>query len=465
MVKVADLPQSRKPFRFFNFWADHPSFLPLVQEVWREEVRGSPMFQLCTKLKSLKRKLKELNNLHFSDIQGRVMQAKARMDSLQRQIQDNPTDPYLCAEEVVAVKNYGDLCRAEESFLRQKSRVQWLNLGDQNTEFFFRMVKSRQGRNKIVSIVKEDGSRVDNPTEIKDEIVRFFQNLLSSTPRPTPIDMDLLDRVMTRKVSTSQCFDLVKEVSDEEIKEVFFSLKDNKSPGLDGFNALFFKRAWCIVGQDVIKAIKSFFQSGRLLKELNTTAIALIPKIPNPDKLKDFRPISCCNTVYKCIAKIMANRLKVVLPNLVGPQQTAFIQGRRIGDNVLLVQDLLRNYHRNTGTPRCALKVDLMKAYDTVRWDFIRGVLKASGFPEAFVQWIMECVTTTSFSISINGELKGFFQGGRALRQGDPLSPYLFVLVMEAFSGLMNDMIQQGHFKYHWRCQKLKISHLFFADD
>jgi len=106
-----------------------------------------------------------------------------------------------------------------------------------------------------------------------------------------------------------------------------------------------------------------------------------------------------------------------------------------------------------------------MKAYDTVRWDFIRGVLKASGFPEAFVQWIMECVTTTSFSISINGELKGFFQGGRGLRQGDPLSPYLFVLVMEAFSGLMNDMIQQGHFKYHWRCQKLKISHLFFADD
>jgi len=277
--------------------------------------------------------------------------------------------------------------------------------------------------------------------------------------------MDTLDRVMKRKVSSSQCLDLTKEVTDDEIQNVFFSLKDNKAPGPDGFNALFFKRAWCVIGHDVIKAIKSFFQSGRLLKELNATAIALVPKVPNPDKWKDFRPISCCNTVYKCIAKIVANRFKVVLPNLVGPQQTAFIQGRRIGDNILLAQELLKNYHRDKGSPRCALKVDLMKAFDRVRWDFILGILRASGFPNAFTQWIMECISTTSFSISINGELNGFFQGGRGLRQGDPFSPYLFVLVMKAFSGLLSDKIQQGHFKYHWRCQKRKISHLCFADD
>ena len=87
-----------------------------------------------------------------------------------------------------------------------------------------------------------------------------------------------------------------------------------------------------------------------MLKEVNATAIALIPKIPNPDKLKDFRPISCCNTVYKCIAKILANRLRNVLSHLVGLHQTAFISGRRIGDNILLAQELLRNYHRNRGT-------------------------------------------------------------------------------------------------------------------
>lgn len=219
------------------------------------------------------------------------------------------------------------------------------------------------------------------------------------------------------------------------------------------------------VGNDVVRAIKSFFASGCLLREVNATAIALIPKVQNPKKLKDYRPISCCNTIYKCISKIIANRIKPVLPHRRCKQQTAFVEGRRIGDNILLAQELLRNYHRDQGRPRCALKVDLMKAYDTVRWDFVLAVLRTIGFPNKVVQWIMECVTTTRFSVMINGELNGFFPGGRGLRQGDPMSPYLFVLAMEAFSGLMNSMVSEGKLKFHWKCDKEKISHLCFADD
>jgi hypothetical protein len=196
----------------------------------------------------------------------------------------------------------------------------------------------------------------------------------------------------------------------------------------------------------VLRAVKSFFESGRLLREVNSTAISLIPKVPNPTLLKDFRPISCCNTIYKCIAKILANRMKIVLPCLVGKFQTAFVKGRRIGDNILLAQELFRNYHRDKGSPRCAIKVDLMKAYDTVRWDFINNVLKIVGFPDTMVRWIMECVTTPWFSVNINGELNGYFPGGRGLRQGDPMSPYIFVLAMEAFSGLLDNSIGEGKF-------------------
>jgi mannosylglycoprotein endo-beta-mannosidase len=339
------------------------------------------------------------------------------------------------------------------------------NGGDKNSTFFFRAVKNHHNRSKIVSVCREDGTRIDNPQEVKAEVVSYFKKLLNPDSPCGQLDINSLSRALPNKISPEQCETLGKEVSEEEVKTVLFSLKDNKAPGPDGYNATFFKRAWSIVGKDVTCAVKDFFSSGRLLKEVNATAIALIPKVPNPSKLKEFRPISCCNTIYKCIAKILANRIKPLLPHLVGEQQTAFVEGRRIRDNILLAQELLRNYHRNQGTPRCALKVDFMKAYDMVRWDFIFEGLHLMGFPDKVVHWIKECVTTSRFSISINGELNGFFPGGRGLRQGDPLSPYLFVLVMEAFSGLMNNMVEDGKFKWHWKCEKVRISHLCFADD
>ena len=118
---------------------------------------------------------------------------------------------------------------------------------------------------------------------------------------------------------------------------------------------------------EVTDAIMSFFVSGKLLREVNSTIIALIPKVPNPYLLNDYRPISCCNIIYKCISKILATRIKGVLLELIDKSQTAFIQGRRIFDNVLISQELLRNYHLDRGSPRCTLKIDFMKAFDNVK--------------------------------------------------------------------------------------------------
>lgn len=327
------------------------------------------------------------------------MQARAELNRIQGAVQQQPLDSTLCREEARLVKVYADLSRAEESFLKQKSRVQWLNLGDLNTKFFFKAVKSHHARSKIVSITREDGSRIEDPNAIKEEAIKYFQRLLSENqPRPT-LDYDLLGRALPRRLDNSQCGELAREVTNEEIKDAIFSMKDSKAPGPDGFNALLKKRAWNIVGSLVCAAVKSFFRSGRILREMNVTAISLIPKVPNPTMLKDFRPISCCNTIYKCIAKILANRLKVVIPHLVGKQQTAFVKGRRIGDNILLAQELLRNFHRDRGSPRCAIKVDLMKAYDTVKWEFLIAVLRTVGFPEIVIQWITECISTVKVHI------------------------------------------------------------------
>jgi len=207
----------------------------------------------------------------------------------------------------------------------------------------------------------------------------------------------------------------------------------DKALGADGFNAGFFKRMWHIVGEDVINVVSSFFQTHRMLKEMNTTSISLVPKVANPKRLTDFRPISCCNIVYKCIAKILACRIKVVLPSLVGPYQTAFISGQRISDNILLSQELMKGYHKSTGPARCAMNVDLMKAYDSVRWYFVNATLIKMGFPQTVTDWIMVCVTSCQFSININGELAGYFQGGR-----DKVTHYLhicLIYVWKSFQG------------------------------
>ncbi|KAL0439803.1 UNVERIFIED_CONTAM: Retrovirus-related Pol polyprotein from type-2 retrotransposable element R2DM [Sesamum latifolium] len=155
-----------------------------------------------------------------------------------------------------------------------------------------------------------------------------------------------------------------------------------------------------------------------------------------------------------------------ILDTLISPSQNAFVPGRSIGDNILLAQELFCGYNHQHLPPRCALKVDLRKAYDTVEWDFLRAVLILFGFPEQFIGWIVECVTTPSFSVCLNGSPHGYFKGARGLRQGDPMSPYLVVLVMEVLSLLLRQFIDQdGGFSYHWKCEAMQLCQLGFADD
>lgn len=188
------------------------------------------------------------------------------------------------------------------------------------------------------------------------------------------------------------------------------------------------------MGTSVIEAIQSYFHTGWMERQVNATIISLIPKTNNASSIHDYRPISCCSTIYKCIAKILANRLREVLPLLISSNQAAFVRGRSISDNLLLAHELVHNYHRAAISPRSAIKIDLHKAFDSINWDFIINLLEAAGFPPIFINWIKGCITTTWFSAAINGSLVGFFKGRKGIRQGDPLSPYIFVLVMEVFT-------------------------------
>lgn len=208
-------------------------------------------------------------------------------------------------------------------------------------------------------------------------------------------------------------------------------MPSNKSPGPDGYPSEFFKLAWSILAKDFTVAVQSVFRSGFLPKGVNSTILALVPKKTDSMEMRDYQPIACCNVLYKVVSKILANRLKLLLPRVVAENQSAFIRGMLLMENVLLASELVKNYHKEDVSPRCVMKIDISKAFDSVQWDFVLQILEALGVPEQFRRWIKLCTTTPSVSVQVNGELAGYFQSTRGLRQGCSLSPYLFVFVYE----------------------------------
>lgn len=191
-----------------------------------------------------------------------------------------------------------------------------------------------------------------------------------------------------RLISSKEAQSLSRPFTASDVVEALKSIDANKAPGPDGFSTGFFRDNWDIVHGDVKGAIINFFNSSKLLGQINATSITLVPKVQCPKNVGDFRPISSCNTTYKLISKMLAQRLSEVLPNIITPSQTSFVKGKSIMTNILLSQHLVRNYHRMIEKPQCLMKIDLTKAYDSVSCKFILDVLRALRFPEAFIKWI-----------------------------------------------------------------------------
>lgn len=252
-----------------------------------------------------------------------------------------------------------------------------------------------------------------------------------------------------------------------EIDQVIKNMKALKAPGPDGFQALFYKNNWALVSKNVYTLVLDVLEGRGIPENLNDTHITLIPKVEHPEAASQFRPIGLCNVIYKIITKVIVNRLKPVLPFLISNTQSSFVPGRQITDNIVIMQEVLHTMKKKQGTKGyMAIKIDFEKAYDRLRWAFIRDTLLQMQIPYLLVNVIMQCISTASLQVLWNGEPTQPFYPSRGIRQGDPLSPYLFVMCMER----LYQTIEEAIVNNKWRPIRASrngplLSNLFFADD
>lgn len=295
----------------------------------------------------------------------------------------------------------------------------------------------RTSINGIKRLRLEDNSVDSDQAYIKTACVEYYTRLLgSSSHSPT----NLISGI--ESVHPFRCSDFQRESFDrpfivDQIKAEFFSLPSDKAPGPDGYTGEFFKHCWDIVGEEVSNAVLDFFISGKMEPSWNSTAITMIPKVTNAERVSEYRPISLLNATYKVIAKLLARRLESLLPEMIQENQTAFVKKRQIMENVLLASELVQGYNNNGISKRGMIKIDFQKAFNSIEWSFSLDILRATNYPRKYISWISQCISSTRFSITVNGELCGYFKGKKGLRHGYPLSQYLFFIGMDIFSRLL----------------------------
>uniref|UniRef100_A0A803PKP6 Reverse transcriptase domain-containing protein n=1 Tax=Cannabis sativa TaxID=3483 RepID=A0A803PKP6_CANSA len=231
---------------------------------------------------------------------------------------------------------------------------------------------------------------------------------------------------------------------------------------------VFNHKNWHTLGTEPTRALLHILNHNGDIFLINETILVLIPKKQNSKTVRDFRQISLCNTLYKCLSKVLADKLKSVFHSIISLNQSAFLKGRQITDNILIANELIHAIHtRRTGKIAwAAIKLDMEKAFDRVKWKFLNHLLSNVGFPSHFIGLIMKCLSTVTYRLSLNGSLSEVFHSSRGIRQGDPLSPYLFLLVAEGFSAVIRLHENMGTFNGIRICRGApSLSHLLFADD
>jgi hypothetical protein len=453
--------QKRRPFRFEEMWMSDSGCEKTIMEAWRSTRPGTAMFQVSQKLRECKYQLGYWSRESFGNIGKKIEATKIQLKHAETLAIQGLNHENLQALR----KQLNSLFEKEEKMWRQRSRSLWLANGDRNTKYFHSKATQRRRRNHIHGLRDNLDILHDTSEGMASLLINYYSSLFT-TSQPEQIDevVAQVSSVVTEDMNKA----LTREFTASEVELALKQMAPTKAPGPDGMPPVFYQKYWHVVGSDVTKAVLSCLNSGRILNSINHTFITLIPKTKNPERVTEFRPISLCNVIYKLISKVLANRLKIILPQIVSDSQSAFVPGRLITDNVLVAFETLHYMHHNKigRDGAMALKLDMSKAYDRVEWIFLEKIMSRMGFHQKWISLMTECISTVSYSILVNGEPHGYIKPSRGLRQGDPLSPYLFLLCAEGLHSLIKKAERDGDIQGISLCREgPKITHLFFADD
>jgi hypothetical protein len=451
-------PQVPKQFYFESAWILNDSYNNMIQQCWNEDD------DIVSNLQKVKKNVQEWKIHNFNHVIKKKKELVGRIDGIQRSMQAGNNSGGLRRLEYKLQSELSVLLKQEELMWHQRSRAKWLVDGDRNTMYYHLKTVQRRRKNNIIMLKDDNGQWVDDVNQLQKLANEFYMKLFANDNmardwQQTPISYPVL--------SQDEVEQLAAPITQEEVRCAVFNMHPWKAPGADGFPAGFYQKSWDTVGVNVKKFVEKVWNEPSAISEVNHTDICLIPKVSQPEFIKQFRPISLCNTSYKIVSKVVVERLKRCVAKLVSPYQTGFVPGRNIHENIVVAKEMLHSMHQKQGKKGYfAIKVDLAKAYDKLSWEFIWRVLVEIKFPEVLINVIMHAVSSVWTNVKWNGARADYFKPQRGIRQGDPISPYLFALCMDKLSHLILHAVDEGKWKgIRAGRNGPVVSHLMFADD